>query len=719
MNGLQHWRLDRDSRGVATATLDVQGAPLNVFNDEVAGELRSLVERLEQEPPRALVFRSGKPSGFLAGADVRQIRKLASAREARTVQELGQQLFDRIEGLPFPTIAVIHGPCLGGGLEFALACQFRVARADHQTKLGLPEVQLGIIPGWGGTQRLPRQVGIRQALRMILEGSTLTATKAATVGLVDLAADPASFEADVEKFVEDRAAGLSVKRPGRGLVGSLLDGPGKGLVIATARRKLGRKIEDYPALPAAIRAIETGLRSGHAAGLAEEREVFPQLLFGPVAQNLIELFLRREQARRVSSWVSADRVPQKIQKAVVVGGGVMGAGIAQLLALNGITVVLKEINEELAASGLKKVTDLTTEAATKGVLAREQTAEVLRRVTAAANWDTVTDADVAIEAVVEREEIKRTVFTELAKRLQPDAVLASNTSALAVTRLATGIAQPGRMAGLHFFNPVHRMQLVEVVRGRETSDDTIATLVELVRKVGKVPVVVADSPGFLVNRILFPYMDEAVRRVCDGIPGRTIDAEAKAFGMPMGPLELLDQVGIDVAADVATSLGQLSGDPSPVPERLATMAREGWLGKKSGKGFYEYRDGSVGSPTRWAVEGTTAPPPHEQVAKGELTKIQRRLLYPIINEAAKCLDEGVVREAWIVDFAMVLGTGFAPFRGGPLRTADAIGLPRIVQEMQTLQQSLGQRFVPAPLLARLANDGRGFYDPRPQLQEVH
>jgi 3-hydroxyacyl-CoA dehydrogenase / enoyl-CoA hydratase / 3-hydroxybutyryl-CoA epimerase len=721
----RHMRLERDARGVATVTFDVKDSPVNVFNDEVARELQQVVEQLERDPPKAAVFRSGKPAGFLAGADVRQIRRLETEDEVRAVLTAGQELFDRVEQLPFPTVAVIHGPCLGGGLEFALACRHRVARDDAQTKLGLPEVQLGLIPGWGGTQRLPRLVGLRQALRMILEGSTLSAKKAAAAGLVDLAVPPEQFEAEVSRFIDDRRAGRSVRRPSRGLLGTLVEGtwPGRAVVLATARKRIAKRARDYPAVPAALRAIEAGLGRVGPAGFAAERAEFAEVVFTPAARNLIELFFQRERARKPSTWVSSDHKPAPVRKAAVVGAGTMGAGIAQLVAFNGIPVVVKDINDEIVASGMKKIESLTSEAASKGVLSRDAADALVRNVTPTSQWEPLAGSDLVIEAVVEREDVKREVFRQLAERLGPSAVLASNTSALSVTRLAEATPNPGRVAGLHFFNPVHKMHLVEVVRARSTNDETIATLVELVRKLGKVPVVVADSPGFLVNRILFPYLDEAVRLVLEGVlpgpvgthplppsgvPGPDVDREAVRFGMPMGPLELLDQVGIDIAADVSKTFAVFRSDPGPSPERFAEMVKDGALGKKTGRGFYEYRDDRRGKPTRWATPtNPRAVPPGEPA--GELSDLQKRLIYPMINEAAKCLEAGVVTEPWVVDFAMVLGTGFAPFRGGPLRTADSLGLARVVRELDALRREHGERFEPAPLLRAKADEGRGFY----------
>jgi 3-hydroxyacyl-CoA dehydrogenase/enoyl-CoA hydratase/3-hydroxybutyryl-CoA epimerase len=730
-----HLRTDRDGRGVETITFDVQGVPMNVFNEEVFRELEAVVARMEREPPRLVVFRSAKASGFLAGADVHSIRGMKTADEARMVLAAGHELFDRVERLPFPTIAVIHGPCLGGGLEFALACRYRVARDDASTRIGLPEVMLGLIPGWGGTQRLPRAVGLRRALRMILEGATLTARKAAAAGLVDLSAPPETFDAEVGRFLDDRLAGRTVvRRSRRGVGGVLLDGTwlGRKLVFSAARKQVGKRAEHYPALLAALRAIQAGYGGSREAGFAAEREEFAGVVFTPTARNLIEVFLQRERARKRSTWVPDHVRPRPVERVAVLGAGVMGAGIAQLLAVNGVSVVLKDLNQELVAAGMKRVEVLTSEAAEKGVLSRDEAAAVVRNVTPTTAWEPLAGSDLVIEAVVEREDIKRDVFRELGARLPESAVLASNTSALSVSRIAEAAPRPERVAGLHFFNPVHRMHLVEVVRGRAADEETIATLVELVRKLGKVPVVVADSPGFLVNRLLFPYMDEAVRLVIDGVkpgpvgthplppngvPGPDVDREAVRFGMPMGPLELLDQVGIDIAADVAATFAPFRSEPGPTPERLAAMVREGALGKKSGRGFYEYNGGKRGRPTKWAKPGIVRPAPSGTT--GELTVLQRQLIYPIINEAAKCLESGVVSEAWVIDLAMVLGTGFAPFRGGPLRTADSIGVSNVVRELDELRRWHGERFEAASLLRSMVAENRGFYTEVPEHEEAH
>ena len=731
----RHLRLDRDPRGVATVCFDVTGVPVNIFNDEVFHELREVIEQLQRDTPRAVVFRSAKPSGFLAGADIRRVRGMQSAAEVQTVLAAGHELFDRIERLPCPTVAVIHGPCLGGGLEFALACRHRIARDDAQTKIGLPEVMLGLIPGWGGTQRLPRLVGLRQALRMILEGSTLSASKAAAVGLVDLTAPPDDFDTAVTRLVEDLLAGRAVERPGRGVLGVVLEGTrlGRGVVFRTAGKRIAKRGRDYPALTAALRAIEAGFGHSRDAGFAAERDEFTRVVFTPTAHNLIEIFFARERARKPSTWVAEDRKPVPVRKVAVVGAGVMGAGIAQLVALNGTPVALKDINDEIVENGRKRIESLTSEAVSKAAISRNEADSALRNVTPTSEWGPLAGSDLVIEAVIEREEVKRSVFAQLAEQLGDSTVLASNTSALSVTRIGDATPHPDRVAGLHFFNPVHRMQLVEVVRGRGTDDGTVATLVEFVRKLGKVPVVVADSPGFLVNRILFPYLDEAVRLVIEGVPGEEVDRAAVRFGMPMGPLELLDQVGVDIARDVSATFSPLRGsDIGPSPERFAAMVKDGALGKKAGRGFYEYRNDRRGKPTHWAIpkrermkdeggrmkqENPNGAEPDVHPSSFILHPYVRRLVYPMINEAAKCLQEGVVSEAWVIDLAMVLGTGFAPFRGGPLHTADAIGLATVVRDLDDLRRTHGDRFEAAALLRTKADEGHGFTTEEPRVRE--
>jgi 3-hydroxyacyl-CoA dehydrogenase/enoyl-CoA hydratase/3-hydroxybutyryl-CoA epimerase len=711
----RHLRWERDSRGVELVTVDVAESAVNIFTEGLMQELAELVQRWEHQVPRAVVFRSGKESGFLAGADVKQIQRLQTTEEVEGVLRAGQELFSRVERLACPVIAAIHGPCLGGGLEFALACHYRIARDDAATRLGLPEVQLGLIPGWGGTQRLPRVVGCRRAVGMILEGSSLSARKAWEAGLVDALAEPQAWDEAVQSFVTERLSGRPLERRRHRLMARLLDGTwlGRRLILQQARRQLGVKLKHYPALGAALQAIEAGLQGSWRDGFAAERREFAKVVFTPQCRRLLELFFAREKARKAATWINTPTPARAFKKVVVVGGGVMGSGIAQLLAIHGLNVVVKEVEPQQAEAAHKRIEELLRTAVNREVLRPADATAAWQRLAVTADWEPLRGADLAIEAVVEREQIKREVFTHLAQLLAPDAVLASNTSALSITRLAEGVAHPQRIAGLHFFNPVHKMPLVEIVRTAHTDAATIAALVALVRQVGKVPVVVADSPGFLVNRILFPYLDEAVRLLLEGTPATTIDQAAVDFGMPMGPLELLDQIGIDIAADVSRTFAALAVEPSPTPEHFAAMVADGALGKKSGRGFYLYQAGKKKGVTRWGQSPTAYPLPSKDVEivaeDNSLSELQQRLIYPMINEAVRCLENAVAPEAWVVDLATVLGTGFAPFRGGPLHTADALGIPRVVRELDILQRCYGPRFAPASLLRTLAAEERDFY----------
>lgn len=717
MDTFRNLRVERDKPGVMTVVIDVLGRSINVLDEGLLRDLAAVVMSIENDRTvNLVVFRSGKESGFLAGADVKRLQEIDSREEAEMVLSAGQELFGRIARLPMLTVAVIHGPCLGGGLELALACGFRVACDDGATRLGLPETQLGVIPGWGGTQRLPRLVGLEAALRMILEGQRLPAARALTLGLIDMMAPPERFEQAVEAFLTDRLAGKPVRRPKRRLLARLRDDswPGRQLVFHVARKKMGRRAQQYPALGAAIHAIETGLARGLERGLAMEREEFCRVLFTPACRNLLEVFFQRERARKPATWSGGgDGAAQEVKMLAVIGAGVMGSGIAQLAAYQGLSVVLKDIRQDIVDQGLARVASLMHDAVRGGSLTADEAKRRYEAVTGAADFEAVARADVAVEAVVERLDVKQQVFRELDGRLPHEALITSNTSALPISDLALATGRPAQVAGLHFFNPVHRMMLVEVVRSKLTSDQTVATLVELVCKLGKVPIVVAEAPGFLVNRILFPYLDEAVRLVCEGVAVDEVDREAERFGMFMGPLELLDQVGIDIAADVARTLESRGAGESPTPQHFQKLIDRGRLGKKSGAGFYTYRKGrkhAVAAATEKHA-GTPRLPPPVQFANGELTGgIVQRLALAVINASAQCLADEIVHEPWIVDLAMVLGTGFAPFRGGPLRLADAWGIERVVTALERLAETCGPRFATSALLCKMRQQGTTFHN---------
>jgi 3-hydroxyacyl-CoA dehydrogenase/enoyl-CoA hydratase/3-hydroxybutyryl-CoA epimerase len=716
MNPYQNFEVTTDDRGVTTVTLDVHDRPVNVINREVMQELDQIVHDLENsEHIKMVVFRGGKESGFLAGADVAAIAKIQSASEAMRLIELGQTLLQRIEWLPMPTIAVIHGPCLGGGLELALACKYRIARDNSATKFGLPEIKLGLIPAWGGTQRLPRVVGLAKALSMILTGKHLSGSDASEIGLVDRAISPDHWEQGLSTFIldvlETNVRPPTVRRPlwQRAIEATRL---GRAVIFRMTARSVASKVDHYPALASAMRAVRAGYEKG-LGGTVCERDEFVDLLATPTCRHLLDLFFSRERARNLSTWSPrvghwAHEAP--IRTVGVVGAGAMGAGIGQLAAARGFDVVIKEINPQAAAAGRSRIEKLMNDLARRRGWDSRMRDELVEKVRLTCDESALANCDLVIEAVVEREDVKDQVFSALDQGVQGSAILATNTSSLSVTKMAAATDRPRKIAGLHFFNPVHRMELIEVVRAKQTDDATIARLVAFVRALGKTPIVTLDSPGFLVNRVLFPYLGEAILMAGEGHDVVAVDQQIRRFGMPMGPLELLDQVGLDVALHVARSLDSIVPDVAPVVGRLAAMVDHGYLGKKSGAGFYRYDNKKridVAPPLAGA--GSRPLDLYDDFLDDGLTLIQRRLVYPMLAQAVRCHEEGIVREPWAIDLAMVLGTGFAPHRGGPLHVIDSIGLNQVLGNLRRLHRNLGDRFAPPSELMERSNLGERFF----------
>jgi 3-hydroxyacyl-CoA dehydrogenase/enoyl-CoA hydratase/3-hydroxybutyryl-CoA epimerase len=458
--------------------------------------------------------------------------------------------------------------------------------------------------------------------------------------------------------------------------------------LRQAHKNIGSKAKHYPALDAILEAVSAGLHAVGDEGFAAERHAFGDLAVSPTSRHLVQLFFQREKARTAATWVTLTEKPAPIRKVGVIGGGVMGAGITHWCASQGFIVAIKEISPELVEQGLTRIQELFDEAVRKRALTADQATSKMGAIHGSADWSRFGDVDLVIEAATEKMELKQSIFRELAAHVPNTAVLATNTSALSVTTLAETTADPARVLGLHFFNPVHKMQLVEIVTTPQSDSAAVTRLVEFVKKLGKTPIVCADSPGFVVNRILFPYLDEAVRLACDGVPVERIDRVIEDFGMPMGPLELLDQVGLDVAAHVAGSLKRLSPEPSPTPDRLAEMVQSGRLGRKSGAGFYRYVKGKKTS----AVD---APPPNAQAPTIGDEVIRDRMVLRLVNEAAKVVAEGVVAEPWIVDLAMVFGAGFAPHSGGPLAYAEQRGTSSVLHDLELWQRQAGPRFAPS------------------------
>jgi 3-hydroxyacyl-CoA dehydrogenase/enoyl-CoA hydratase/3-hydroxybutyryl-CoA epimerase len=703
--------MDRDADGSFVLVLDVPNRGVNVITRQVLADLDAALDFITAQPRvPVLVVRSGKKSGFLAGADIAEFAAIKDTAGAQSLSEAGQKLFGRLAALPAPSVAVIHGPCLGGGLELALACDYRLVFDRPGTQLGLPEVELGLLPGWGGTQRLPRTVGLERALKVILAGKRLSARDALQWGLADACAANEGELRDHYARLLFRAIGEGKRNRNRLPLLTwrqrmLESNPfGRRLILRATQRLLRNRVpDDMPAPFEALEAVRVGIARGMTAGLAQEREGAARLALSPACRNLVTLFFQRENARRLP----ADLAPLAealgpVKRLGVVGAGVMGAGIAQLAALRGYEVVIQEVNEAALAAGIERLDDLFAKAIDRGLVGKEEARQRRAAVCGTLAWEGFDRAEVVIEAAVEQIEVKRNLFREMARRA-PSAVLASNTSSLALARLEDAVDQPGRLGGMHFFNPVHKMPLVEVVRTPATTPETRARLMRLAMDLGKTPVLVGDGPGFVVNRVLMPYLDEAVRLVGEGLTIKEIDRIMRRFGMPMGPLELLDQIGLDVAAHVAALVREQLGEEAPGTLAFAEMTRNGWLGQKSGTGFYIHkkRSAKVHKAAQEMIRSEPGATPSTLPPAVRLIDARERMVLLMVNEAARVLERGLA-DAETIDLAMVFGTGWAPHRGGPLRYADDRGLVEVVQALDALAARLGARFAACAELKRRA-----------------
>ena len=692
----RYLRRDLDGDGVCTITFDRADSAANIFDCATLEELQAHLAWVAHTPGiRGLLLASAKNNIFVAGADVHALATIAGqpsaacGQELNALIELGQETFNQLAALPVPTVAAIHGACVGGGCELALACGYRLATDARATRIGLPEVQLGILPAWGGTTRLPRLIGLPKALEIILAGKTLTADRARQFGLVDKVVPR-------EQLMEVARARLLhppvLHRTGHRVSNNAVSAM---LIHARATRDLVHKTRgNYPAPFEALDVATDGLSLPLEESLALEREAILRLVQTDACRQLLGLFLRKERAKRPVA------AAPRLHRAAVIGAGVMGAGIAQWLSARGASVILRDVGLEQLVRGMSGVAALYEEAVQHHQLTPAEAQAGKDRIFAAATDLPMHDVDLVVEAATEKLALKQDIFRCLAAQTAPRTILATNTSALSVSALAGAISSPERVVGLHFFNPVHRMELVEVIAGVQTSPEVMARAVGYIRSVGKVPVVVKDAPGFIVNRVLMPYLAEAVRLFDVGAGAREIDEAMLDFGMPMGPLRLLDEIGIDVAAHVAGTLVTHFGARVQPPVLLDRMLGAGLLGRKSGRGFY---DAAHDRPNH-EVDVLRSVHRHTRFTHDEL---ERRMALLMVNEAARCVEEGVASPADI-DLAMVLGTGFAPFRGGPLAYADAYRLPSVVSVLESLAAH-EPLFAPCALLKQMAAENRSFF----------
>jgi 3-hydroxyacyl-CoA dehydrogenase / enoyl-CoA hydratase / 3-hydroxybutyryl-CoA epimerase len=703
--------LKSDEDGLAVLTFDLPGEKVNKFSRAVLTELSEIVDRLAGDSAiGVLLLASGKPDIFIAGADVKEFVTARPEEAEASVREV-QSLFERFARLPYPTVAAINGVCLGGGTELALACDYRLMSDAKKAQIGLPEVRLGIFPAWGGCTRLPRLVGLAPALDLILTGKTLDARRASKIGLVDEAVPAPIFEAFSRRYAREKRKDGKPRgrRPPQPLMGRWLEANplGRRIIFAKAKESVLEETKGhYPAPLEALAVIEEGYGRPIAQGLAAEAAHIGRIFGGEVQKNLLALFFATEEIKKETGAASPTTKPRAVTRVGVLGAGLMGGGIAQLAADKGLPARMKDVDAKALAHGFGAAAALWQEKIRKRRLDRRQMSAKMALLSGTLDYTGFARCEVTIEAVVEKLEVKRAVLKEWEGAVPRTAIFASNTSTIPIGQIAAQAAEPARVVGMHFFNPVHRMPLVEVIRGDKTSDETVATIFALAKTLGKTPVVVADRPGFLVNRVLAPYLSEAIVVVGEGCAIEVVDKAMTDFGMPVGPIALLDDVGLDTAVKAGEILHAAFPDRMPVPAQGALVAA-GRLGRKASKGFYDYEGGKRRRPSREAYAALKVEPKSEPPICAE--KIVSRLTLRMISEAAFCLADRVAADASKIDLAMIFGTGFPPFRGGLLRYADSLGTAQIRAELDAFASQLGPRFTPAPLIVELARSGETFY----------
>jgi 3-hydroxyacyl-CoA dehydrogenase/enoyl-CoA hydratase/3-hydroxybutyryl-CoA epimerase len=691
--------LECRDEAVCHVVFDRPKSSANIFDQNTLEALSRIVDEIDRAQYRGVVFVSRKSKIFIAGADVHQIAEMPSD-ELRGMIVLGQSVFSRIAALKAVTVAAIHGACLGGGYELCLACDYRIASTDKATRIGLPETQLGILPAWGGSTRLPRLIGLPKAAGVILEGKTFSAKRAKSLGMVDALAPMEQVEAVAKRYV-DKGKPASHGHP-------FLN---NALTAAIVRRRAAAQLRaktygHYPAPEAALDVLVRGSRGCIDDSLRNEEAAVLELADSEVCQNLMRVFFMQEAAKKKSiPDVSLNGYAAGPTQCAVIGAGVMGAGIAQLLSAKGFPVVLKDLDAEPLRKGMRTISGLYKKGVKRHVFDRVSARAGMDRVLPATTDAALSRADLVIEAAVERMDIKMAIFKALADHVGEHTILATNTSALSVSALAREVPHPERVIGLHFFNPVVRMPLVEIVQGELTSPEVLQAALTFVQRIGKFPVVVQDRPGFLVNRILMPYLVEAGRLFDMGVGIEDIDSAMLHFGMPMGPLRLIDEVGADVALHVARTLAEGLGGRLEIPRILEQLVEDGDLGAKTGSGFYRYEKGKQAVPRHDIQPEITS----EGRSCVRVCSIADRLALTMVNEAAMCLEESVVKDVSDVDFAMIMGTGFAPFRGGPLQYADTVGVRTVVETLGRLAAEGGVRFAPCKRLIEMAKRGDQFY----------
>ncbi len=659
------WQIQIDADQIAWLTFDKPDASANTLSHAAMEQLDKALTELAQRKPKAVIVISGKASGFIAGADIKEFTGLTDSQQGFKLIRRGQQVLDRLEALPCPTVAAIHGFCLGGGMELALACRYRLAASDGKTSLGLPEVMLGIHPGFGGTVRAVRLLGPAVAMDLILTGKTLRADKALKIGLVDALCPQAELRERARELV------LHAPAPHRPpLAARMLNwGPLRGFIASKMCKEVAKraKPQHYPAPYAVIDLWQRYGAKGDAAYEAEAKSI-AHLFTTSTSRNLVRVFMLQDRLKN-----QGDKSIPKANHAHVIGAGVMGGDIASWCAVRGLTVSLQDREMKFVQPAL----DRAREFFTKRYKDPAEATAVTQRLNADVQGDQVAQSDMVIEAIFENVEAKKALYAQLEPKLKPGAILASNTSSIVLESLSDGLADPGRFVGLHFFNPVSRMPLVEIIAAKDTRPEVVQAAIAFARQLDKLPVPCKSAPGFIVNRILMPYINEAMRAADEGVPLALIDKVATDFGMPMGPIELADVVGLDVCLHVGTILAQAYSRPQATC--IQRLVADKKLGKKTNQGFYTWVDGK---PVKPAVHGNVPP------------QLEDRLILSMVNESMAVLREQVVADADLLDAAVIFGTGFAPFRGGPLQYARTLGIDALCARLDGLSRQHGTHFTP-------------------------